>query len=433
MNPVVIGVAGIILLFVLMFLEMPIGLSFIFVGVTGYALASNLSGALGMLRTVPFSTFTDYGFSVLPLFVLMGSIAFFGRLSGDLYSNAYRLLGNIRGSLGMATIFACGAFSAISGSSVATCATMGKVCLPEMKRYGYADALATGCVAAGATMDILIPPSVIMIIYAIMAEVSIGKVYMAGYIPGAIQVVLFMGVVWIICRLNPNAGPPGPRTTYKEKMLAVAKSWNAIFLIILVMGGMYFGIFSVNEAAGVGAFATLVICVAQRKLSWQGFKDALRDTLKTTAMVFLMIVGGLIFSYFLSVTTITKSFGEFVLGLGVSRYVIITAIVLIYLVLGAIMDEIGMILITVPVFLPVIMALGWDPVWFGIIVVMICQCGAIDPPVAINCFILKGIAPDIPMTTIYKGIIPFSLCTIGLIGLMIAFPNIVMILPNTMR
>jgi tripartite ATP-independent transporter DctM subunit len=242
-----------------------------------------------------------------------------------------------------------------------------------------------------------------------------------------------MGVVWIICRLNPNAGPPGPRTTFKEKMLAVVKSWNAIFLIILVLGGMYFGIFSVNEAAGVGAFACFVICVAQRKLSWQGFKDALRDTLKTTGMVFLMIVGGLIFSYFLSVTTITKSFGEFVLGLGVSRYVVISAIIIIYLVLGTIMDEIGMILITVPIFLPVIMALGWDPVWFGIIVVMICQCGAIDPPVAINCFILKGIAPDIPMTTIYKGIIPFSLCTIGLIALMIAFPNIAMVLPNTMR
>jgi len=432
-NPLAIGGAGIILLFVLMFLEMPLGLSFILVGFTGYAVASNLSGALGLLRTVFFTTFTDYSFSVVPLFVLMGAIAYYGRLSKDLYSNAYRLLGNIRGSLAMATIFACGAFSAISGSSVATAATMGKVCLPEMKRYGYDDALATGSVAAGATMDILIPPSVILIIYGIIAEESIGKLYMAGYIPGAIQVVLFMSVVAIICRLNASAGPPGPGTTYKEKMLAVAKSWSAVFLIILVLGGMYFGIFSVNEAAGVGAFATLVICAAQRKLNWQAFKNALRDTLKTTAMIFLMIVGGIIFGYFLSVTTVTKSFGEFVLGLGVSPYVIISAIVLIYLVLGAIMDEIGMILITVPVFLPVIESLGWNPIWFGIIVVLMCQCGAINPPVAINVFIIKGIVPHVPITTIYKGILPFSLTTVGLTILLIAFPDIAMVLPNTMR
>jgi C4-dicarboxylate transporter DctM subunit len=433
MNPLLIGGGGVLLLFILMFLEMPLGLAFLFVGFAGYAIASNLDGALGLLRTVPFSTFTDYGFSVLPVFVLMGAIAFFGHLSADLYRNAYRLLGHVRGSLAMSTIVACGVFSAISGSSVATCATMGKVCLPEMKKYGYSDALATGSVAAGATMDILIPPSVIMIIYAIMAEVSIGKVYLAGYIPGVIQVVLFSAVVWVICRVNPNAGPPGPPTTFKEKMGAIAGSWSAVFLIVLVLGGMYFGIFSVNEAAGVGAFATFVICVAQRKLGWQGFKLALQDTLRTTAMVFLMVLGGLVFSYFLSVTTITKSFGEFVLGLGVSRYLIITAIIVVYLILGAIMDEIGMILITVPVFLPVILALGWDPVWFGIIVVMICQCGAINPPVAINVFILKGIAPEIPITTIYRGIIPFSICAIAIVFLMIAFPDIAMILPNTMR
>ena len=433
MNPLVIGAAGIFLLFVLMFLDMPLGLAFIFVGVIGYAVASNISGALGLLRTVPFTTFSDYGFSVVPLFVLMGAIAYYGRLSEDLYGNAYRLFGNIRGSLAMATIFACGVFSAISGSSVATAATMGKVCLPEMKRYGYDDALATGSVAAGATMDILIPPSVILIVYGIIAEESIGKLYMAGYIPGAIQVVLFISVVTIICRINPGAGPPGPRTTFKEKMLAVGKSWSAVFLIILVLGGMYFGIFSVNEAAGIGAFATFVICAAQRKLNWQACKDALGDTLKTTAMIFLMIVGGIIFSYFLSVTTVTRSFSDFVLGLGVSPHVIIAAIIIIYLILGAIMDEIGMILITVPVFLPVIKSLGLDPIWFGIIVVLICQCGAINPPVAINVFIIKGIVPEVPMTTIYKGILPFSLTTIGLIVLMVAFPSIVMLLPNTMK
>jgi C4-dicarboxylate transporter DctM subunit len=432
-SPIVIGVIGVLLLFVLMFAGMPLGLAFTLVGFTGYAITAGFAGAFGLLRTVPFTTFSDYGFSVVPLFMLMGAFAYFGRMSEDLYGNAYRLLGNIRGSLAMATIFACGVFSAISGSSVATAATMGKVCLPEMKKYGYNDKLATGCVAAGATMDILIPPSVILIIYGIIAEESIGKLYMAGYIPGAIQVVVFMFLVYLICTIDRNAGPPGPKTTIKQKLAAVVNSWSAAFLIILVIGGMYFGVFSVNEAAGVGAFMVFIICLAQRKMNFNIFKDALRDTLKTTAMIFIMLLGGIIFGYFLSVTGVTRSFGDFVMGLGVSRYVVITAMVIIYLILGAIMDEIGMILITVPVFLPVIEALGWDPIWFGIIVVLICQCGAINPPVAINVFIIKGIAPEVPLGTIYKGILPFSLTTIAIVILLIAFPDIAMILPNTMR
>ena len=433
MSPIAIGILGVVLLFVLMFAGMPLGLAFTMVGFIGYAITAGFAGAFGLLRTVPFTTFSDYGFSVVPLFMLMGAFAYFGRMSEDLYGNAYRLLGNIRGSLAMATIFACGVFSAISGSSVATAATMGKVCLPEMKRYGYDDKLATGCVAAGATMDILIPPSVILIIYGIIAEESIGKLYMAGYIPGAIQVVVFMFLVYIICSIDRDAGPRGPKTTIKQKLAAVVNSWSAAFLIILVIGGMYFGIFSVNEAAGVGAFMVFIICLAQRKINFKIFKDALRDTLKTTAMIFIMLLGGIIFGYFLSVTGVTRTFGDFVMGLGVSRYIVIAAMVLIYLILGAIMDEIGMILITVPVFLPVIEALGWDPIWFGIIVVLICQCGAINPPVAINVFIIKGIVPEVPLSTIYKGILPFSLTTIALVILLIAFPDIAMILPNTMK
>lgn len=433
MSPIAIGVLGVVLLFILMFAGMPLGLAFTLVGFAGYAITAGFAGAFGLLRTVPFTTFSDYSFSVVPLFMLMGAFAYFGRMSEDLYGNAYRLLGNIRGSLAMATIFACGVFSAISGSSVATAATMGKVCLPEMKRYGYKDSLATGCVAAGATMDILIPPSVILIIYGIIAEESIGKLYMAGYIPGAIQVIVFMFLVYIICTIDRDAGPRGPKTTIKQKLAAVANSWSAAFLIILVIGGMYFGIFSVNEAAGVGAFMVFIICLVQRKMNFKIFKDALRDTLKTTAMIFIMLLGGIIFGYFLSVTGLTRTFGDFVMGLGVSRYIVIAAMVLIYLILGAIMDEIGMILITVPVFLPVIEALGWDPIWFGIIVVLICQCGAINPPVAINVFIIKGIAPEVPLSTIYKGILPFSLATIALVILLIAFPDIAMILPNTMK
>ena len=433
MNPLIIAYVGLILLFVFMFLDMPLGLAFIFVGFAGYAAADSFSGALGLLRTVPFSTFSDYSFSVIPLFVLMGSLAYYGHLSERLYGNAYKIMGNFRGSLAMATIFASGIFAAVSGSSVATTATMGKVCIPEMRRHGYPDSLATGSVAAGAVMSILIPPSVILIIYGIIAEASIGKLYLAGYIPGAIQLLLFMGVVAFISVKNRKIIPAGPKTNPKQKLLAILDSWSAIFLIALLLFGIYLGWFSINEAAGVSAFATLVICMFQNKDRWQMLVKALQDTIKTTAMVFLMVVGGIIFSYFLSVTTFTHSFGTFVLGLGVSRYVILGTIILIYIILGGIMDEIGMLLVTVPVFLPVIKALGWDPIWFGVIVVLVCQCGVISPPVAMNVFIIKGIVPDVPITTIYKGAAPFFIAIVFLIALLIAFPQLVLALPNAMR
>jgi len=433
MDPLLIGIIGVVVMFVLMFAGMPLGLCFGLVGFVGYAFVQGTSGALGVLRTVPFTTFSDYGFSVIPLFILMGCIAFFGRLSEDLYKSAYRVLGGMRGGLAMATIVACAIFSAVSGSSVATAATMGKVCLPEMKKYSYDDAMATGCVAAGATMDILIPPSVILIIYGIVAEQSIGKLYLAGFIPGIIQAVLFMSIIYIICWLRPNMGPPGPSTNWKEKMRALLNSWSAVVLFGLVMGGLYFGWFSANEAAGIGAFTALVIVLAQRKLTWQGFKNALLDTAKTSAMIFIIIVGAMMFTYFLSVTGVSAKFAGFMSELAVSRYIIIAIFVIIYLILGAIMDELAMIFLTVPIFLPVIIALGFDPIWFGIIVVLVCQCGAINPPVAINVFIIKGIAPEIPIQTIYRGILPFSLTTIALIIVLIAFPEIVMVLPNSMR
>lgn len=432
MNPGIVGLVGVLFLFIMLFSGIPLGIAFMLVGVVGYAVSFSLDGALGLLSTVPFNTFSEYGFSVIPLFVLMGAIGFYGRLTEGMYSSAYRLLGGMRGGLAMATIFACGVFSAVSGSSVACAATMGKVCLPEMKRYEYDDGFATGCVAAGATMDILIPPSVIMIIYGIIAEQSIGKLYLAGFIPGFIQVLFFMGVVFFLCLWKPKLGPAGQKTSFKEKMVALSQSWSAILLFVLIMGGMYFGVFSVNEAAGVGAFAAFVIVVAQRKLTWKGFVDALKDSFKTTAMIFFIIIGGLMYGYFLSISGVSSSFATFVMSLAVSRYVILAAIVIIYLFLGAIMDEIGMILITVPVFFPVMEQLGFDGIWFGIIVVLVCQLGAILPPVGINVFIIHGVAPHVPMYTIYRGIAPFAAATLILIVIVAIWPEIALILPNSM-
>ena len=433
MTPLTIGILGIIVLFILMFLGMPLGWAFIIVGFLGYGVAFNFDGALSLLRTVPYTTFSDYGLSVIPLFVLMGCIAFFGKLSEELYKSAYRTFGSFRGGLAMATIFACAVFSAVSGSSVATAATMGKVCIPEMQRYKYDNGLATGCVAAGATMDIMIPPSVILIIVGLITEQSIGKLYLAGFIPGIIQALVFMLTVGIICWVSPEKGPPGPKTTLKEKVIALSKGWSALVLFVLVMGGLYFGIFDANEAAAVGAFVALLIAVAKRSINWTGFKAALADTMKTGAMIFLMICGAFIFGYFLSVTGVSKTFGEFISGTGMSRYTILILIIVIYLFLGAIMDELGMLFITLPIFFPVILKLGFDPIWFGIMVVLVVQCGLMNPPVGMNVFVIKGVAPDVPLYTIYWGIVPFVIADLFLIALLIFYPEIATFLPANMK
>lgn len=433
MSPLTIGIIGTVVVFALLFTGMPLGLAFAFVGFFGYAVAFNLSGALGVLRTVPFTTFADYGFSVIPLFVLMGALAYSARLSEDLYESARGIFGGLRGGLAITTIAACGAFAAISGSAIATAATMCKVALPEMRRYKYDSALATGSIAAGGTIGILIPPSIMFILYGIMTEQSIGKLYLAGFIPGIIQVILFIIAISIVCWRNPDQGPPGPKTTIKRKFVMLTKGWSAIVLFLLVIGGIYAGWFSANEAAGIGAFCCLLIGLILRRLTWSGFKEALLDTAKTTAMVFLIMTGAIIFNYFLTVTGVAQSFADFMTGLSLSKYVIILFVIILYLILGALMDEIAMILITVPILFPVVTAIGWDPIWFGVIVVMACVAGGIAPPVGMNVFVVSGMARDVPMFTIYRGVMPFLVADVVLMLILVAFPQIALLLPSFMK
>ncbi len=431
MSPLDIGFLGVVVLFILLFSGLPLGLAFILVGFVGYGLAFNFGGAFSLLRTLPFSVFSDYALSVIPLFVLMGSLAFVSKLSEDLYDSAHGVLGQLKGGLAMSTIAGCAAFAAISGTSVGTAATMGKVALPEMKRYRYDDAMATGAIAAGGTIGILIPPSVILIIYGIITEQSIGKLYLAGFLPGILQAILFIITIAIMCWRNPNLGPPGPRTNIKQKLLSLSKSWTVLILFILVIGGIYAGVFSVNEAAGIGAFGAFIIGLALRRLTWKKFVESLLDTAKTTAMILIIISGALIFGYFLTVTGVSKSIAAALGGLEVSKWVVFAIVMVFYLILGCLMDSMSMILITVPIFYPLIHALGFDPIWFGVIVVVVVEMGLITPPVGMVVFVIKGIT-DVPMYTIFRGIVPFLITDFVLLAILCFFPQIALFLPNTM-
>jgi C4-dicarboxylate transporter, DctM subunit len=433
MSPLAIGIIGVVALFILLFAGMPLGLTFVLVGFVGYALAFSIDGALSLLRTVPFHTFSDYGFSVIPLFMLMGSLAFVCRLSEDLYESAHGILGGLKGGLAMATVAGCAAFAAISGTSVGTAATMGKVAFPEMRKYRYDDALATGTIAAGGTVGILIPPSIIFIIYGIITEQSIGKLYMAGFIPGIMQAILFILTISIICWLNPSYGPPGPKTNFKQKILSLGKGWTALVLFLLVIGGIYAGWFSATEGAGIGAFGCFAIGLILRRLTWKGFKEALLDTTKTTAMILIIISGALIFGYFLTITGTSKYIAETMSSMEVSRYVVFLMIIIIYLVLGCLMDSMSMILITVPIFYPLMMQLGFDPIWFGVVIVIVVEAGLITPPVGMVVFVVYGITKDVPMYTIFRGVMPFLIADIVLLVVITLFPQIALFLPSMMK
>lgn len=432
MDPLWIGFIGVILLFVLIFAGMPLGLAFLLIGTVGYGLAFSWAGAMSVVRTVTYSTFSDYGFIVIPLFILMGSFAYATGMSEDLYDSAHSIFGRLRGGLAMATIFACGAFAAISGTSVATAATMGKVAYPEMKRYNYDPKLSSASICVGGTIGILIPPSIIFIIYGIIAEQSIGKLYMAGFIPGALQALIFIGVVAILCWIDPKMGPSGASTSFAVKLRALVKSWPVIIVFFVVLGGIYLGWFSANEAAGAGAFLVFIIGIVLRRLSWRGFKASVIDASKTTAMIFIILTGALIFGYFLTITGVSNTIAETMGNLPVSKYVVFAGIILFYLILGCVMDSMSMILITVPIFYPLTQKLGLDPIWFGVIIVMVVEMGLITPPVGMIVFITKGIVGDVPMFTMFKGLLPFLIADILIVILLTIFPGIVLYLPNTM-
>ncbi len=432
-TPVTAGFLSLCLLVVLLFTGMHIGIVMGILGFLGLAYVAGLGPGLSSIRTTPYSTISSYDFSVVPLFILMGLFCFHSGLSRDLYLTMYRWLGHLPGGLAMATVGGCAGFAAVSGSSLATVATMGTVALPEMRRYKYDSALATGCIAAGGSIGILIPPSIIFMIYGILTEQSIGKLFLAGFIPGVLEAVFYIITIYILCKRNPLMGPRGERVNFIERLVSLKGTWGVLALFLLVIGGIYMGVFTPTEAAGVGAFGALLFALGKRQLNWKNFTDSLIETGKTTAMVFFMLIGANIFSYFLAVTRLPFELSTFIAGLGVNRYIILGSIILFYLFLGCFVGVLPTIVLTVPVLFPVLVSLGFDPIWFGVIIVRMVEIGSITPPLGINVFVMKGVAKDLPMATIFRGIVPFFIADLFHVSLLVAVPQISLFLPGLMK
>ncbi len=432
MEPTVAAIVIMGLLFALLAIGMPIGFAKAGAGFLGSLLLIDLDAALALLGQTAFETPITYDLSVVPLFVLMGYFATSSGLSEGLYRACYTWLGHRRGGLALATIGGCGAFAAICGSSLATAATMSQVALPEMRRYGYDVRLATGSVAAGGTIGILIPPSVILVLYGILTETSISELFLAGMVPGVLTVAFFMITVSIVTRVNPELGPRGEITSGLDKLKAFKDVWGTVLLFLLVIGGIYLGVFSPTEAAGIGAMGALGLAALARRMTPRIFLGCLMDTVKTSAMIFTILIGAIMFNNFLVLSAVPDALGEWIETLPLGPHGILVIILLVYLVLGCALDSLAMILLTIPIFFPVVQNLGFDPVWFGVIVVMVVELGLISPPIGMNVFIIKGMAPEVPLGDIYVGVLPFVAAEIVLIAILVAVPGLALWLPGTM-
>ncbi|MFC1867077.1 TRAP transporter large permease [Thermodesulfobacteriota bacterium] len=434
MSPIIVGVIGFVLLFILVFsCRIPIGIAMALIGFLGFVHLVGIDAGLGILRTVPFRTAGSYTLSVVPLFVLMGDFAFRSGLSQELYSFGHKWLGRLPGGLAMGTIGACAGFAAICGSSQAGSATMGLVAFPEMKRYGYGDSLASATIAAGGTLGILIPPSIGFILFSILTEVSVGKLFIAGILPGILLAFLLMLAIYIVARRKPHLAPRGPEVSFKEKLQTIKGIWAVAILFALVMGGIYAGFFTPTEAGGVGAFGVAVIGLARKKINWKGIFSALVTTGRITGMFFLILIGAMIFGYFLAITRLPFELSDLLTRLALPRHLILTVILLFLLGLGCVMEALSILLLTIPVIFPTIVALGFDPIWYGIISVIVGEMALITPPVGQNVFILSGVLEDVPVFTIYRGVLPFVLAMAACIVILTIFPQIALFLPGLMR
>lgn len=430
MSPFFTGIVGIALLFFLMTVGVPIGFSMGIIGVVGFGILANVQGAIFQAASVPFSLVTDYSFCVLPLFIFMAQLIFEAGFSKDLYNLGYRLFGKVPGGLAIATILSCAIFAAISASSIASAVTMGLVAIPEMKRYKYHVGLACGTVAAGGTLGILIPPSGILIVYGILTEQSIGRLFIAGILPGIILTLMFMVYVYIRARLNPELAPAGPSSSLSEKVQAFFHTIEMIILVTGVLIGLIVGWFTPTEAGAVGAFGALIIAVARGRMTWQKLKSSVYDTMASTGMIFVILIGALLFNVFLAVSKIPMLLAQSIVGLALPASLILGIMILIYLMLGCFIDAMAMVLLTIPIFFPVAVTLGLDPIFFGIIVVVVVEMAMITPPVGMNVFAISGIVKDVPMQTVFRGALPFVGVMVVLIVTLMLFPRIVLFLPN---
>jgi C4-dicarboxylate transporter DctM subunit len=433
MEPTTIGLIGLGILFILMFAEVPIGFAMGIVGFLGFASIMGWQGALGMLKQIPYTAAANSTMAVIPLFLLMGQFAYQSKMVEEFYYNVHKWIGHLRGGLAVATFAACAGFAAICGTSLAVSSTMTKVALPEMRRYNYDPRLATGSIASGGTLGILIPPSLSFVVYGIITNTSVGKLLIAGILPGILLTTLFCLTIVILTAINPTWAPRGPKATWKERLQAAKGGWEVFLLFFLVVGGIWTGIFTATEAAAIGAFFACLITVFKRRVTWKSFLDSLLETVKPTGMIFAIVIGALIFNFFMAVSKLPQAMSSFLLNMNASPLFVLLFILFIFLILGCLMDTLAMTLLALPVVFPTVQAMGYDPIFFGVLCTVMSEIGMITPPVGISVFIVAGMAKDIPMYTVFQGIIPFLITFFVLIAILITFPQIALWLPAVMK
>ena len=423
---------GFLGVFVLAFLRVPLAIAMTIAGIAGLGLMRGWPQAFSGTSQTVFETGFQYLLSVIPLFVLMGNFVARAGMARELFAAANAFVGHRRGGLAMASIIASGGFGSICGSSIATAATMTRVAYPEMRRHRYKDALATGSIAAGGTLGILIPPSTVMVIYGIITETDIGKLFVAGILPGIVAVTCLCLAVVVVTWRDPEAGPPAPRLGWGERLRALRGIWAVALLFLLVIGGIYGGVFTATEGAGVGASGAFVIALLRRTLSWRVLAEVLVESARTTAMLFAILIGAMIFTNFINFTTMPTDLRDWITQLSPSPIVVVLMMMMIYIVLGMVMEELAIVLLTIPVFFPVIIGLGYDPIWFGILIVTVVEIGMISPPVGLNLFVVNALLPKVGLNTIYRGITPFVIADVVRLGILIAVPAIALWLPSLM-
>jgi C4-dicarboxylate transporter, DctM subunit len=437
MSPSLIGVFGIVVMILLFLTRMPVAYVMATIGLIGFSVVSSLKGGLNLLAKDFYEVFSNYDLTTVPLFILMGQMAFNSGISRRLYNTAYKFLGGIRGGLSIATVSACTAFGAVCGSSAATAATMATVGLPEMKRFNYADQLSAGSVASGGGLGMIMPPSVVLIVYGILTEQSIGKLFVAGIVPAIVVTMLFIITILIWCALRPDQGPKGETFSWKERFKSLLDLGETLLVFALVMGGLFFGIFTPTEAAAVGVAGVLLASLFHRQLTWKSFLDALYDSLRTSCMVMMLIAGAVIFGKFMAVTRIPFEIASWIGGFNLPDIVVLAMVVGVYFMGGCFMDSLALVMLTVPIFFPLVQHIGYDPIWFGIIIVMVTEMGVITPPVGINVYVVYGVGRSLPgggikLEDIFKGIFPFLVAVMVGIILFLIFPQLVLWLPNVL-
>ena len=415
-----------------MFLGMRIAFAAVLVGFVGLVILRGWGVAGGAVGFLPYRIVAHFPMTVIPLFIIMGYFAYFAGLTRDLFDTARQWVGHLPGGLAIAAVLGCAGFAACSGSSTASAAVMGKVVIPEMRGHGYEPKLAAGVVAAGGTLANLIPPSLVIVIYGIITEESIGALLIAGFIPGIVSALIYALMLYVRLRLSPQLGRPLPAVPWKERFISLRRTWGVLMLMLAVLGGLYTGVFTPTEAGGVGAFGAFVMALALRRLNWSNLKEALLETGKTTAMIFAILVGVLILLRLLALSGVTKLFTTFMLEVPWPPLAVLIGILFLYVILGTFMSGIGMMMVTLPLVVPVVTGLGYDPIWFGIIVVKMVEIALITPPVGMNVYVVSSVAPDIPIEDVFRGILPFLAMDLLTVGLLIAFPQIVLFLPQTM-